>query len=163
MRKLDRLALEILKLNVKVTPKQLNDHLGNEVDYASKRIWSLKKAGFVFDTEKEGRVVVSYTLVSEPANKAELMAEKVKAPKKVKEPKAKVPAKKKIPENKAPSKVKEKNLKTMKKVLKKIKKDKQEVEEILKEEPSATSYAVDADWDNGEVSDLVDITKDLSF
>ena len=60
-------ALSVIKLNTAVTPKEINDKVGAG-DYAAKYISFLKKDGFVFTTQKDGRQVVSYTLVKEPEN-----------------------------------------------------------------------------------------------
>lgn len=162
------LTLEVLKVNEPVTPAAIDKHVGID-GYSSKHIWFLRKLGFVIDATKDGRTVTSYTLVSEPANAAEIRAgkpkkekaEKVKkvaaakkaAPKKEKTEK-KVAPKKVSPKSKTEKSVKSKNLKTIKKVAKARK----ELKELLTEEPVATTYTVDPDWDstdNINVSDLL--------
>src|SRR5665213_4022680 len=60
-------ALSVIKLNEPVTPSQINIQVGTG-DYAAKYISFLRKDGFEFSTQKDGRQVVSYTLVKEPAN-----------------------------------------------------------------------------------------------
>lgn len=60
-------ALAVIKLNKPVTPKEINDYVGTG-DYAAKYISFLRRDGFVFDCTKDGRRIVSYTLVGEPKN-----------------------------------------------------------------------------------------------
>ena len=81
-------ALAVIKLNVPVTPSEINAQVGTG-DYAAKYISFLRRDGFVFDTAKDGRQIVSYTLIAEPANAEYFrnLQPKVKA-KKVKQPKA---------------------------------------------------------------------------
>lgn len=64
-------ALSVIKLNVPVTPAEINTAVGTG-DYAAKYISFLKKDGFEFTTVKNGREVSSYTLVKEPANASTL-------------------------------------------------------------------------------------------
>jgi hypothetical protein len=60
-------ALAAIKLNTPVTPTEINDFVGTG-DYAAKYISFLRRDGFVFDTTKVERKIVSYTLIAEPAN-----------------------------------------------------------------------------------------------
>ena len=65
-------ALAVIELNKPVTPAEINAHVGTG-DYAAKYISFLKtRYGFTFSIQKVGRQVVSYTLLKEPANIAEL-------------------------------------------------------------------------------------------
>jgi len=64
------LALEVLKLNKAVTPSEIDKHVGGE--YSSKYICQLRKRGFEFEVSKDGRNVVSYTLIKEPKNVEEI-------------------------------------------------------------------------------------------
>ena len=64
------LALEVLKLNKAVTPSEIDKHVGGE--YSSKYICQLRKRGFEFEVTKDGRNVVSYTLIKEPKNATEI-------------------------------------------------------------------------------------------
>lgn len=84
------LALEVIKLNKAVTPSEIDKHVGGE--YSSKYICQLRKRGFEFDVTKDGRNVVSYTLVKEPKNAEEIRAG-TKKQKAVKVKKAKTVAK----------------------------------------------------------------------
>lgn len=61
-------ALGVIKLNKPVTPSDINAHVGVG-DYAAKYISFLKtKYGFDFTVQKDGRKIVSYTLIKEPSN-----------------------------------------------------------------------------------------------
>jgi len=88
-------ALAVLVMGKTVTPAEINDHVGTG-DYAAKYVSFLNtRYGFTITANKDGRKVVSYTMVAEPANAADLRAAqpkapKVKAAKVAKAPKAKV-------------------------------------------------------------------------
>ena len=89
-------ALAVLQMGKTVTPAQINDHVGTG-DYAAKYVSFLNtRYGFTITANKDGRKVVSYTMIAEPANAADLRAAtpktKIAKPKavKVKAPKAKV-------------------------------------------------------------------------
>jgi hypothetical protein len=58
-------ALEIMEIGKPVTPSQIDSHTKTGA-YSSKYISFLKRDGFVFQTNKDGRNVVSYTLLSRP-------------------------------------------------------------------------------------------------
>lgn len=82
-------ALAVMQLNKPVTPQEINAHVQTG-DYAAKYVSMLTNTwGFKFTTQRDGRRVVSYTLVSEPSNGAELraMTPVVKTPKAAKQPK----------------------------------------------------------------------------
>jgi len=66
-------ALAVIKLGVPVTPSKINKCVDTG-NYASKWILYLKIMGFEFEVKKDGRNVVSYTMISEPKNAAELRA-----------------------------------------------------------------------------------------
>ena len=86
------LALQLFELGKAVTPKEINDHVGRG-DYAAKYISFLRgRHGFEFSVQKDGRSVVSYTLIAEPKNAAEVRAKATAAPA-AKAPKAKAAAK----------------------------------------------------------------------
>lgn len=72
-------ALAVIKLNKPVTPAEINAHVGTG-DYAAKYISFLKnRYGFTFSVQKNGRQVVSYTLLKEPKNVDALRGAKPKA------------------------------------------------------------------------------------
>lgn len=82
-------ALAVFKLNKPVTPKEINDCVGTG-DYAAKYVSFLNtRYGFNITAQRDGRRVVSYTMVAEPANAAELRGTQPKSAKVVKMPKAK--------------------------------------------------------------------------
>lgn len=66
-------VLEIVKLDVPVTPTQINDYVGAG-NYASKHILYLKNSGYQFNVVRDGRTVVSYTLIGIPDNANDMIA-----------------------------------------------------------------------------------------
>ena len=62
-------ALAVIQLNKPVAPSVINQCVGTG-DYAAKYISKLRKDGFEFTSAKDGREIVSYTLVAEPSNAA---------------------------------------------------------------------------------------------
>jgi len=89
-------ALAVLQMGKTVTAKEINDHVGTG-EYAAKYVSFLNtRYGFTITANKDGRKVVSYTMIAEPANAAELRAAtpktKIAKPKavKVKAPKANI-------------------------------------------------------------------------
>jgi len=80
-------ALAVLVMGKTVTPAQINDHVGTG-DYAAKYVSFLNtRYGFTITANKDGRKVVSYTMIAEPANAADLRAATPKT--KIAKPKAK--------------------------------------------------------------------------
>jgi hypothetical protein len=171
-------ALAVIQLNKPVTPKQINDCVGTG-DYAAKYISFLNtRYGFTITAQKDGRTVVSYTCIAEPANVAELRAAKPKETKRDKlaeqvkregKTYAKLKAKGELFSQKAakakqaatPEEIKAKNLETMKKVTAKAKKVKQKSKRfdfVEKELGStgeiATSFTIDGDWDSMQGVDV---------
>jgi hypothetical protein len=74
-------ALAVLVMGKTVTPAEINDHVGTG-DYAAKYVSFLNtRYGFTITANKDGRKVVSYTMIAEPANAADLRAAQPKAPK----------------------------------------------------------------------------------
>jgi hypothetical protein len=61
-----------LTLGSSVSPSQIEEIIPYTKGYASKYIFELKALGFVFDTKKNGRSILEWTLISEPANAEEL-------------------------------------------------------------------------------------------
>lgn len=166
---LQRKALELFtKVGDSVTPEQINKHVGGTGSYFSKHISILRSWGYDFKLEKDGRTIVSYTLTQVPENDADYRVSKrdQNKPAPVAVKKAKRKAKKALPtvskkrgqpavsEN---ASVKEKNLDTMRRVLREKKERDRELLEVLEEEPQATSYSVDADWDSTENVDISEL------
>ena len=74
------LTLQLFEVGKAVTPSEINDHVGRG-DYAAKYISFLRgRHGFEFSVQKDGRTAVSYTLVSEPDNAADVRAKATAAP-----------------------------------------------------------------------------------
>lgn len=141
-------ALAVIQLNKPVTPTEINDFVGTG-DYAAKYISFLRRDGFVFDTTKVERKIVSYTLIAEPANAEYFrnMKPKTKAAKPVVAKSVKV----------QPSKP----------VTGKIVKSKP-VFDVARDEVSktfgstgeiASAYSIDSDWDSMDNVDVRDFLR----
>ena len=175
-------ALAVLQLGKTVTPQEINDHVGTG-DYAAKYVSFLNtRYGFKITANKDGRKVVSYTVIAEPDNASDLRAATPKAPKlKVKSIKAPKVAKvskalgltmaeaNEIREEVASERaleIKAKNLETMRKVAAKMKDKKapkkakkvREVDDVTETFGTSgevgTSFSVERDWDSVEGLDL---------
>jgi hypothetical protein len=169
-------ALAVIQLNKSVTPTEINDCVGTG-DYAAKYISFLRRDGFVFDTAKDGRKIVAYTLIAEPVNaayfrgmqpKRDKLVEQVKLEGKqyaVLKAKGELFSQKaaKAKQEKTPEEIKAKNLVTMQKVTakskaKKVKQKSKRFDYVEKELGStgeiATSFTVDADWDSMQGVDV---------
>lgn len=141
------LLLQIMQVGTTLTPTEIDKHVGNG-PYASKHIWFLGKLGFKFDIVKQGRTVVSYTMLSEPANAASIrnpvVATKAVKIAKVKAPKAKTVS---VARTRAvPASVKAAASKFMKQ------REVKNINDVL-EAPNAGSigsFSVDPDWDSME-------------
>ena len=167
-------ALAVLQLGKTVTPQEINDHVGTG-DYAAKYVSFLNtRYGFKITANKDGRKVVSYTVIAEPDNASDLRAMQPKAPKlKVKSIKAPKVAKVATPkvvvsnEPKDLEAIKAKNLETMRKVAAKAKAKKapkaskkkvREFDDVTEQFGTSgevgTSFSVERDWDSIEGLDL---------
>lgn len=139
--------LDLIKLNVPVTPAQIDEHMGG--NYASKHICYLRKLGFEFDVTKDGRKIANYNLVAEPSNVDEIRGyvkpTKAAAPKKVSAKKTTKSEKKTDKEIKAANLAKLKEVKQ-----KKVVEIDDEDEDNLDMFHSASSYDLDSDWDSME-------------
>lgn len=163
-------ALAVLQLGKTVTPAEINAHVGTG-EYAAKYVSFLNtRYGFTITTQKDGRKVVSYTMIAEPANAAELRSATPKAPK-AKAAKAPKVAKVVKTVTKAPAAtvdVKAANLAKLKEVGQKFaaaKKSKaksnkktREFDDVTEQFGTsgevATSYSIDKDWDSIDGVDL---------
>lgn len=160
-------VLQIMPMSVPVTPTQINDHIGKG-NYASKHVLYLKILGYDFDTNKDGRSVVSYTLTKVPDNHQVLInnasgkgtkTKVAKAPKVAKTPvvvastpkATKVKAPKKVAAKKSVADIKAANLSKLKAVGQRFK---AEQVQVLTEAPASTSFSIDNDWDSVEGLDL---------
>ena len=174
-------ALAVLQMGRTVTPAEINAHVGTG-DYAAKYVSFLNtRYGFTITANKDGRKVVSYTMIAEPANAAELRSATPKAPKAkvakapkvsksvvAKENAAVLRAEAAIEKNAENAYVKAKNLETIKKVAegmkkvaaKKAKSNKKtrEFDDVTEQFGSngevATSYSVDKDWDSIDLNNV---------
>lgn len=167
-------SLAVIKLNKPVTPSEINDCVGTG-DYASKYISKLRKDGFEFTIQRDGRNIVSYTLVSEPDCAVAYRAMKPKqkgAKKQVADPvaakqnklrpavsKSKKPAKT-AKAAKTAEQIKAENLEKLKAVSKKLAKRKtKKVIDVVESELGssgeiATSYNIDPSWDSTDGLDI---------
>lgn len=159
------LALQLFELGKAVTPKEINDHVGRG-DYAAKYISFLRgRHGFEFSVQKDGRTVVSYTLIAEPKNAAEVRAKATAAPA-AKAPKAKAAAKTKAAK---PAKVRQsKQTAPVAKAARNVLKERADAEadRLLAEigmknagEYAGGTYSVDPDWDSMDGIDVANFLK----
>ena len=169
------LALQLFdQVGKAVTPSEINAHVGRG-DYAAKYISFLRgRHGFEFSVQKDGRSVVSYTLVSEPDNAADVRAKATAAPAakavaaahgaakavKAKAPKAAKPAKVRQSKQTAPAKTQ--------KAARNVLKDRADAEadRLLAEigmknagEYACGTYSVDPDWDSMDGIDVANFLK----
>lgn len=163
-------ALAVLQLGKTVTPAEINDHVGTG-DYAAKYVSFLNtRYGFTITANKDGRRVVSYTVIAEPANVADLRAmqpkaakaPKAAAPKAAKAPKV-VAAKAAAPAKSAKSvaDIKAANLAKLKEVganrtkaAKRVREFDDVTEQFGTSGEVGTSFNVDRDWDSIDGLDL---------
>lgn len=165
--------LPAIQPGVPFTPSTIDQIVGGE--YSSKFVFYLRELGFEFSQQKDGRKIVSYTLIKEPSDAATIRNSapsqgrgKNATPKAAK---VKVTGKTKIVDNVVTTtidieKVKAKNLETMKKVAAKFKKTKapkktkkvREFDDVTEQFGTSgevgTSFNVDRDWDSVEGLDL---------
>ena len=173
-------ALAVLQLGKTVTPQEINDHVGTG-DYAAKYVSFLNtRYGFKITANKDGRKVVSYTVLAEPDNASDLRAATPKAPKlvvkSIKSPKvAKVlgltkteaaEIRAEVKAEKTAEEIKAKNLETMRKVAAKMKAKKapkkakkvREFDDVTETFGTSgevgTSFSVERDWDSIDGLDL---------
>lgn len=168
-------ALGVIDINKPVSPETINAYVGTG-DYAAKYVSKLRKDGFVFTVQKDGRNIISYTLISEPecvvayrAMKPKSATTAIKSTKTVTKTKTvgvKNKTAKAVKKTKTPEEIADKNLETMRKVSAKLAKRKKRQNKVLdyveKELGSsgeiASSFAIDNSWDSMEgikVRDLI--------
>ena len=164
-------ALAVLQLGKTVTPGEINDHVGTG-EYAAKYVSFLNtRYGFTITANKDGRKVVSYTMIAEPANAADLRAQtpkaakatKAAAPKVAKAPKVAAPKAAKAPAKSAKSvaDIKAANLAKLKEVAanrtkaaKRVREFDDVTEQFGTSGEVGTSFNVDRDWDSIDGLDL---------
>ena len=154
-------ALAIIKLGVPITISEINDYIGSG-DYGSKYVCMLKTVwGFTFTVQKNGRKVVSYTMVAEPKNGAELRALQPKVKKSAtkavakatKKPKAAV-AKKTTKKSAAVKAATTTSAKAAAFMKFREKQNVDPVEAALGSTGEVTSYGMDSDWDSMDGIDV---------
>lgn len=149
--------LEIMNVGDTLTPSEIDKHVGTG-NYASKHVWFLGKLGFKFDIKKEGRSVLSYTMIAEPANAADIRncvtaVKPAKPAKPAKVAKVKAKVSKQTPVAKAARKIL------------KNKADKQ-ADSLLAElnkknagEYAGGTFSVDPDWDSMDGIDVANFIR----
>jgi len=163
------LALQLFEIGKAVTPKEINDHVGRG-DYAAKYISFLRnRHGFEFSVQKDGREVVSYTLIVEPKDATDVRAKATAAPAAAKTVKVKA-----APKAKAAKPVKVRQSKqtasapAAKKAARNVLKERADAEadRLLAEigmknagEYAGGTYSVDPDWDSMDGIDVANFLK----
>ena len=151
-------ALAIIKLGVPITISEINDYIGSG-DYGSKYVCMLKTVwGFTFTVQKNGRKVVSYTMVAEPKNGAELRALQPKVKKSATKTAAKAVKKPKAARTVAKAKKSAAATATSTKAAAFMKfRENKKIDEVavtLGSIGEVTSYGLDPDWDSMEGVDV---------
>jgi hypothetical protein len=157
-------VLPAIQPGVPFTPEAIDQIVGGE--YSTKFVFYLRELGFEFSTNKDGRKIVSYTLIKEPADAAAIRGAtasaargKNAAPKapKVKAAKVAKPAK----STKSVAEIKAANLAKLKtvgakqtKVAKRVREYDDVTEQFGNTGEVGTSFNVDRDWDSIEGLDL---------
>jgi hypothetical protein len=157
-------VLPAIQPGVPFTPEAIDQIVGGE--YSSKFVFYLRELGFEFTQSKDGRKIVSYTLIKEPADAAAIRGAtasaargKNAAPKapKVKAAKVAKPAK----STKSVAEIKAANLAKLKtvgakqtKVAKRVREYDDVTEQFGNTGEVGTSFNVDRDWDSIEGLDL---------
>ena len=154
-------VLPAIQPGVPFTPEAIDQIVGGE--YSSKFVFYLRELGFEFSVNKDGRKIVSYTLIKEPADAASIRGATTSAPRgAAKAPKAKAakvakPAK----STKSVAEIKATNLAKLKEVAanrskaaKRVREYDDVTEQFGNTGEVGTSFNVDRDWDSIEGLDL---------
>ena len=157
-------VLPAIQPGVPFTPEAIDQIVGGE--YSSKFVFYLRELGFEFSNNKDGRKIVSYTLIKEPADAAAIRGATASAPRgknaapkapKVKAAKVAKPAK----STKSIAEIKAANLAKLKavgakqtKVAKRVREFDDVTEQFGNSGEVGTSFNVDRDWDSIEGLDL---------
>jgi hypothetical protein len=166
-------VLPVIQPGVPFTPEAIDQIVGGA--YSSKFVFYLRELGFEFSQNKDGRKIVSYTLIKEPQDAALIRAStassargksaaKAATPKvaKPKAPKAAKPAKTVAAKStKSLEEIKAKNLAKLKEVganrakaAKRVREYDDVTEQFGTSGEVGTSFNVDRDWDSIEGVDL---------
>ena len=157
-------VLPAIQPGVPFTPEAIDQIVGGE--YSSKFVFYLRELGFEFSNTKDGRKIVSYTLIKEPADAAAIRGATASAPRgknaapkapKIKAAKVAKPAK----STKSIAEIKAANLAKLKavgakqaKVAKRVREYDDVTEQFGNSGEVGTSFNVDRDWDSIEGIDL---------
>jgi hypothetical protein len=157
-------VLPAIQPGVPFTPETIDQIVGGE--YSSKFVFYLRELGFEFSNTKDGRKIVSYTLIKEPDDAATIRGATASAPRgknatpkapKVKAVKAAKPAK----STKSVADIKAANLAKLKavgakqvKAAKRVREYDDVTEQFGNSGEVGTSFNVDRDWDSIEGLDL---------
>ena len=157
-------VLPAIQPGVPFTPEAIDQIVGGE--YSSKFVFYLRELGFEFTQSKDGRKIVSYTLIKEPADAAAIRGATASAPrgaaKAAKAPKVKaVKPAKPATSTKSVAEIKAANLAKLKavgakqaKVAKRVREYDDVTEQFGNNGEVGTSFNVDRDWDSIEGLDL---------
>lgn len=157
-------VLPAIQPGVPFTPEAIDQIVGGE--YSSKFVFYLRELGFEFSNNKDGRKIVSYTLIKEPADAAAIRGATASAPrgaaKAAKAPKVKaVKPAKPATSTKSVAEIKAANLAKLKavgakqaKVAKRVREYDDVTEQFGNSGEIGTSFNVDRDWDSIEGLDL---------
>ena len=151
-------VLHAIQPGVPFTPEAIDQIVGGE--YSSKFVFYLRELGFEFSQNKDGRKIVSYTLIKEPADAAAIRgatASTSRGAAKAPKVKAAKPAK----STKSVADIKAANLAKLKavgakqaKVAKRVREYDDVTEQFGNSGEVGTSFNVDRDWDSIEGLDL---------
>ena len=160
--------LPAIQPGVPFTPETIDQIVGGS--YSAKFVFYLRELGFEFSQAKDGRKIVSYTLISEPSDAAAIRASTASTPrgkgaaKAVKAPKvkaAKVAAPAKPKATKSVADIKAANLEKLKavganraKAAKRVREFDDVTEQFGNSGEIGTSFNVDRDWDSIDGLDL---------
>ena len=159
-------VLPAIQPGVPFTPEAIDHIVGGS--YSTKFVFYLRELGFEFSVNKDGRKIVSYTLIKEPADAAAIRGAtasaprgKNAAPKAPKVKAAKVATPKPAKSTKSVAEIKAANLAKLKavgakqaKVAKRVREYDDVTEQFGNNGEVATSFNVDRDWDSIEGLDL---------
>jgi hypothetical protein len=160
-------VLPAIQPGVPFTPEAIDQIVGGE--YSSKFVFYLRELGFEFSQAKDGRKIVSYTLIKEPTDAATIRGATASAPrgaaKAPKAPKVKAvktaPAAKPDKSTKSVADIKAANLAKLKEVganrtkaAKRVREFDDVTEQFGNNGEVATSFSVDRDWDSIDGVDL---------
>jgi len=157
--------LPAIQPGVPFTPETIDQIVGGS--YSAKFVFYLRELGFEFSQAKDGRKIVSYTLISEPSDAAAIRASTASTPrgkgaaKAVKAPKVKA-AKVAAPKStKSVADIKAANLEKLKavganraKAAKRVREFDDVTEQFGNSGEIGTSFNVDRDWDSIDGLDL---------